>query len=152
MRLIDGEGKQAGVVTIENARAMALQSGLDLLLLSDSAVPPVCKLVDFGQFKYQQQKKEKLNRKNTKSQVTKEIKLGPKISEHDYQVKLNRGKEFLAKRFKVKISIMFRGREIMHIDLGRNLVNRFIQDVSELGNGSEIVQSGKSLVVIVNPK
>ncbi len=150
--MIDGEGQQAGVVTIENARAMAQQAGLDLLLLSDTAVPPVCKLVDFGQFKYQQQKKEKLNRKNTKSQVTKEIKIGPKISEHDYQVKLTRGREFLTKRFKVKISIMFRGREIMHIDLGRNLMTRFIQEVSDIGNGADIVQSGKSLVVIVNPK
>lgn len=150
--MILGDGGQAGVVTIEEARSLAQQSGLDLLLLSETAVPPVCKLVDFGQFKYQQQKKEKLNRKNTKSQVTKEIKIGPKISEHDFQVKLDRGRDFLVKRFKVKVSIVFRGREIIHMELGRVLVNRYIQNLSDLGIASDIVQAGKSLVVIINPK
>jgi len=150
--LITESGEQAGVVTIEKARSMAQESGFDLLLISETAVPPVCKLVDFGQFKYQQQKKDKLNKKNTKSQVTKEIKIGPKISEHDYQVKLNRGREFLIKRYKVKVSIMFRGREIMHMDLGRKLMERYIQELNEVGIGSDIVQAGRTLVVIITPK
>ncbi len=152
VRLIDGEGGQVGVVSIETARQMGLQSGLDLILISETAVPPVCKLVDFGQFKYQQQKKDKQNRKNTKSQVTKEIKLSAKISDHDYVVKLNKGKEFLAKGFKVKLSMMFRGREIMHVDLGRIVIDRFFSDIAGIGIGSDVVQTGKSLVAIVHPK
>ncbi len=152
VRLIDEEGRQAGVVATDLAQNMALQRGLDLLLVSETANPPVCKLVDFGQFKYQLQKKEKLNKKNTKSQVTKELKLGPKISDNDYLVKLNKGKEFLQKGFKVKVSVNFRGREVMHMDLGRNILSRYLQDTSSIGAGSDVVSSAKSLVVLINPK
>jgi translation initiation factor IF-3 len=152
VRLIDEEGNQAGVVAIGDAQTMAVQRGLDLLLVSETANPPVCKLVDFGQFKYQLQKKEKLNKKNTKSQVTKELKIGPKISENDYLVKLNKGKEFLQKGFKVKVTVNFRGREVMHMDLGRVILSRYLQDTSSVGTGSDVVSAGRSLVVMVNPK
>jgi translation initiation factor IF-3 len=140
------------VVSLEQARTMATQEGLDLMLVSDAAVPPVCKLVDFGQFKYQQAKRDKQQRKSTKSQVTKELKVGHKISDHDYQVKLAKGREFLEKRYKLKITVMFRGREIMHIELGRKIISRYIEDVKDLGTGDEVVQSGKSLGVMINPK
>ncbi len=151
--MIDEEGQQAGVVTVEKAREMASQRGLDLLLVTDSTVPPVCKLVNYGQFKYQQQKKDKQNKKNTKSQVTKEVKMGPKISSNDFQIKLNRGIEFLQKGYKVKLSINFRGREIMHMELGRVLLDKYIKGIQEIGaSAADVAAAGKSLVVILSPK
>lgn len=154
MRLIDEEGKQAGVLSLEKARELAVQRGFDLLLVSDSTNPPVCKLIDIGQFKYQQQKKDKQNRKNTKSQVTKELKMGPKISVNDYQVKVNKGREFLEKGYKVKLSVNFRGREIMHMDLGRTLLLKYLEQIQDIcsANASEIASAHKSLMVILNPK
>lgn len=141
-------------MTIEKARELALQRGLDLLLVSDATTPPVCKLIDFGQFKYQQQKKDKQNRKNTKSQVIKELKMGPKISSNDYLVKFNKGREFLEKGYKVKLSVNFRGREIMHMELGRTLLIKYLEGVQDISssNASEIASAHKSLMVILNPK
>lgn len=153
MRLIGDDGTQHGVVTLEFALDMAKDSGLDLMVVSETSEPPVCKIVNFGQFKYQQQKKEKQSQKKSKGQVVKELKLSPKMSENDLNVRVNRGREFLEKGFKVKVSISFRGREIIHPELGRNMMNRFVELTKDLGvlEGS-IGQAGRSLLAFINPK
>jgi len=100
---------------------------------------------------YQQKKKEKQTRKS--AQVIKELKMSPKISDHDYNVRLNRGIEFLKKKYKIKLTIFFRGREIVHRDLGETVLNRFIDDISELGTADrEVTRSGRQMVTIITPK
>ena len=129
------------------------ERNLDLLLVSEEATPPVCKLVDFGQYKYQQRKKDKLSKKSSKAQVTKELKLSPKISDHDFMVRVNHAREFLTKRFKVKMSLSFRGREIVHPELGEQVAKRFIEELADLGIPDEsLSRSDRSLVVFINPK
>lgn len=151
VRLIDSDGAQVGVVSSEQARSLAKERGLDLVLISEAANPPVCKVIDYGQFMYQQKKKDKLNKKS--SQVVKEIKMSPKISAHDYQVRLNRGLDFLKKKYKIKLTIFFRGREIVHQDLGRTLIKRFLDDISEFGVAeSNSSQAGKQIITNINPK
>lgn len=124
---------------------------MDLLLISENSNPPVCKLVNYGQFMYQQKKKEKSARKS--AQVTKELKMSPKISEHDFQVRLNKAKTFLGKRYKIKLTIFFRGREIVHKDLGEQLAQRFLDELKDLGTSdSQLTKAGRNFVVIISPK
>lgn len=153
MRLIGDDGTQHGIVLITDALTMAKDAGLDLMMVSETSDPPVCKIVNFGQFKYQQKKKEKQSQKKAKGQVIKELKMSPKISEHDFQVRVNRGREFLEKGFKLKVSIPFRGREIIHPELGQNIASRFIDLVKDLGTlEGNVTQAGRSLLAFVNPK
>tara|TARA_Y100000591_G_scaffold328360_1_gene354685 strand:+ start:1799 stop:2176 length:378 start_codon:yes stop_codon:yes gene_type:complete len=125
---------------------------MDLLLLSDNASPPVCKIVDYGQFMYHQKKKEKQSKRS--GQVIKELKLSHKISSHDYNVRINQAIKFLNKKFKVKITVVFRGREIVFRDnLGMEMVLRFLSDIEEYGiKDNDIVKSGRNLSVMINPK
>ena len=140
-----------GVVGIEKAREVAKTKGLDLVMISENATPPVCKVIDYGQFMYQQKKKDKQSRKS--AQVTKEIKMSPKISDNDYQVRLNRGLDFLKKKYKIKLTIYFRGREIVHQDLGRDLVKRYLEDVADFGTAeSGLGQAGRQLITNITPK
>lgn len=140
-----------GVKKIDDARQIATEYNLDLVLLSENSNPPVCKLVDYGQFMYQQKKKEKQAKKVVN--VIKELKLSHKISTHDYQVRLEQANKFLQKKYKVKVSIMFRGREIVHMALGETLMKKFISEIAEVGvPDSEISKAGKSLIVIMRPK
>jgi translation initiation factor IF-3 len=124
---------------------------LDLLLISESSVPPVCKLVNYGQFMYQQKKKDKSARRS--AQVTKELKMSPKISDNDYNVRLNKAKVFLGKKYKIKLTIFFRGREIMHKDLGEKLAKRFLEEISDLGTSdAHLSRAGRNFVIIISPK
>ena len=151
VRLIDDKGQQLGVVSIEKALEAASSRGLDLLLISETATPPVCKLVNYGQFMYHQKKKDKQSKKS--AQVTKELKMSPKISEHDYQVRVNQGVKFLQKRNKLKLTIFFRGREIMHSELGYELANKYIEAVKEAGTPEGgPAKTGRSLTVMISPK
>ena len=119
-------------------------------MISDKSDPPVCKILDHGQFLYQQKKKEKANKKNV--QVTKELKMSPKISIHDYNVRLRRATEFLDKKYKVKLTIFFRGREMSHQDLGFDLVKRFIEDIKESGvPDGDPIRQGRNIVLILIP-
>lgn len=153
MRLIGDDGTQHGIVPIESAMTMARDGNLDLMLVSETSDPPVCKLVNFGQFKYQQRKKEKQAQKKSKSHVIKELKLSAKISEHDLMVRVNHGREFLEKGFKVKVSVSFRGREIIHPELGRQNVDKFVDLLRENGTlEGQVSQSGRSLIAFLNPK
>jgi translation initiation factor IF-3 len=151
VRLIGPQGEQLGVTSIEDARNISSQKQLDLVLISENSTPPVCKLIDYGQFLYKQKKKEKQSKKT--SQIIKEIKMSPKISDHDYTVRLNKSKKFLEKKYKIKVNIFFRGREIVHNELGFKLIQRFIGDISELGSAeSEPQRNGRSIIVILAPK
>ena len=153
MRIIGVDGEQVGVLPIEKAISLAKEEGLDLLLISDQATPPVCKIVDFGQFRYQQQKKEKKAKKNTKAQVIKELKLTPKISDHDYNVRLKNGIRFLKKGYLIKIAVFFKGREMTHPEIGKGLLNRYKEDIKEYGDVSTSLTHGhRTLYFIINPK
>lgn len=152
VRLIDNAGEQLGIVSIEEARRISLEKNLDLLLLSPKVKPPVCKIVDYGQFMYQQKKKDKSAKKNT--QTIKEVKMSHKISIHDYNVRLKQTIKFLQKKYKVKVTLTFRGREIVHRDgLGVKLINKFIDEVGEYGvQDNNLSRSGRFLSTLINPK
>ncbi len=124
-------------------------------MVSENAKPPVCKIVNYGQYRYQEQKKERLSRKNNKAQVVKELKLSPKISDNDFNVRINKCKEFLGKGYTVKIVVPFRGREIMHPELGRKVIERFIEIVKDLGSVDQaqgIVSANRSMTTMITPK
>jgi len=124
-------------MTTEDAINRAQEAGLDLVEVAPTAVPPVCRIIDFSRFKYEQEKQEKEAKKKQKIVHIKEIRLGPKIGEHDYQFKLKNLEEFLRKGDKVKISMRFRGREMAHVDIGRKVLDRLSSDVSTVGEIEE---------------
>jgi len=131
--LIDSNGDQLGIMDIRKAREIADEKGLDLVEVSPDAKPPVCKLLDYGKFRFEQAKKIKESKKKQKVVVTKEIRLRPKIEEHDYNTKMRQAAGFLQKGNKVKVTVRFRGRELAHTDIGREVIDRLIEDVSEFG-------------------
>ena len=131
VRVIGADGKQLGVMPTRQAMTLAQQENLDLVEVVPNSNPPVCKILDYGKFRYQQTKKEKESRKTQHQVKVKEVKLKPNIDEHDLQTKIKRAKEFLLKGNKVKITCMFRGREMLHMDLGRKVVDRFCKELDE---------------------
>ena len=153
MRIIDADGSQLGILPIDKAIDKAKAQNLDLLLISDQSVPPVCKIVNFGQFRYQQQKKDKKAKKNIKSHVVKELKLTPKISSNDYNVRLTSCIKFLNKGYQVKITVFFKGREMSHPEIGKDLLNRFKEDINEYGEiSTALTHSHRTMYIILNPK
>jgi len=129
--LIDEDGNQLGVVSLFDAMKRARDGGLDVVEISPNAVPPVCKLVDYGKFLYEQNKKAHESRKNQKSSQIKEVKFRPSTAEHDYQVRKNQIIKFLGEGHKVKAMIFHRGREMAHQDVGRGKMERLLKDVGE---------------------
>lgn len=134
MRLILSDGTQKGVVSIDEALKIAFDEGYDLVEIAPSAVPPVCKVMDFSKFKFEKSKKEKEAKKKQKQHQIdiKEIKFRPKIEEHDYGVKLKHIKKFLESGNKVKVVVRYRGREMMFIDQGLELLNKLVSDLEDL--------------------
>ena len=124
-------------MTTEDAINRAQEAGLDLVEVAPTAVPPVCRIIDFSRFKYEQEKQEKEAKKKQKVVHLKEVRLGPKIGEHDYQFKLKNLEEFLKRGDKVKITMRFRGREMAHVDIGRKVLDRLSSDVSTVGEIEE---------------
>ncbi len=124
LRVISATGEQLGVMPLAQALAQAEEQGLDLIEIVPTAAPPVAKIMDYGKFRYDQTKREKENKKAQHQVKVKEVKLSPNISEHDLDVKLRQAHEFLEKGNKVKITIMFRGREMMHPELGKRLIEK----------------------------
>lgn len=152
IRLIGAEGENLGVVTPHRARELADEAGLDLVEISPNAVPPVCKIMDFGKFKYEQQKKEAEARKNQKIIEIKEIKFRPGTDDHDYDVKMRSVVRFLNDGDKVKVTLRFRGREMAHMDLGRELLERVAKDVAELGKIESMPKvEGRQMVMMIGP-
>jgi len=153
VRLIDEEGGQVGIVPIEQAREMARQREVDLVEISPTAAPPVCKLMNFGKFMYQQKKKAQDARRHQTRIDVKEVKFRPKIDEHDYNFKKNHVLRFLDQGDKVKATIMFRGREIVHVDYGRRILQRLLTDVAvQAIVEMEPKQEGKTLSMILSPR
>ena len=153
MRVVDENGNMLGVMALGDGVKKAQEAGLDLVEVAPGAIPPVCRIIDFSRYKYDQEKKEKEARKKQRVVHTKELRFGPKIGEHDYQVKMNFLKDFLKRGDKVKITMMFRGREMTHIDLGRKILDRIASDISATG---EVEQSasleGRFMNMVVRPK
>lgn len=132
MRVISESGEQIGVLSLREALLKAEEAGLDLVEISPAAKPPVVKIIDYGKFRYHQQKKEKDSKKAQVQIRVKEIKLKPNIDEHDFQTKLKHAREFILKGNKVRVSIMFRGREMLHIDIGAKVVDQFCVQLSDI--------------------
>ncbi|WP_232831320.1 translation initiation factor IF-3 [Pseudogemmobacter bohemicus] len=153
IRLIGADGENVGVVTPARAMAMAEEAGLDLVEISPNAVPPVCKIMDFGKFKYETQKREAEARKKQKIIEIKEIKFRPGTDEHDYQVKMRSVLKFLGEGDKVKVTLRFRGREMAHQELGLELLNRVSADVGEAGKVESMPKlEGRQMVMMIAPK
>jgi translation initiation factor IF-3 len=153
IRLIGADGENVGVVTPARAMQMAEEAGLDLVEISPTAVPPVCKIMDFGKFKYETQKREAEARKKQKVIEIKEIKFRPGTDIHDYQVKMRSVLKFLEEGDKVKVTLRFRGREMAHQELGLELLNRVAADVGEAGKIESMPRlEGRQMVMMVGPK
>lgn len=132
IRLIGANGDMIGIVPSQEGLRLAQEEGLDLVEVAAQAKPPVCRIMDLGKYLYSISKKEKESRKKQKTVHVKEIKMTPKIEEHDYQTKLRNGRRFIEAGDKVKLTMFFRGREITHSELGRRIVARFTQDLSDI--------------------
>lgn len=153
VRLIGPEGDQLGVVPIQKAMELANQHELDLVEVAAQASPPVCRIMDFSKFKYDQEKKERQAKKHQRQGHLKEIRIKPNIDEHDYQVKLKQMINFLQKKDKVKLNLFFRGRQIEHMDLGRKVMDRFILDVQNYGEvEKEPTLEGRVISTVIAPK
>jgi len=153
VRVIDDDGSQLGVMPTENALDLARQRGLDLIEVSPTAVPPVCRISDYGRLKYEQAKKDRDARKKHRGFELKEVKLRPKIETHDYEVKARMAERLLMDGGKVKVTIMFRGREITYAGFGRRLLDRMAEDLKPLATiEREPRLEGKNMFMILAPR
>ena len=155
VRLIDDKGEQRGVVPIQEALTIAADAGLDLVEVSPNANPPVCKILDFGKYKYEQEKKMREAKKNQTQIKLKEIRMQPKIEKHDLQFKTKHVIEFLSEGNKVKVTIRFRGRELAHTELGRVVLEKVLAllDENEIGYALDRnpIMEGRFMSMIVSP-
>ena len=155
IRVIDEAGEQLGIMSPEDALRDAEAKGLDLVEVAPNAQPPVCRMIDYGKYRYQQSKREKEARKHQHTIVVKEIKYRPKISTHDFDFKTNHVKEFLQAGNKVKLTIMFRGREMAHPEFGRDLLGRVIEDVKEYVQDPPDMKfarlEGRNMSIVLSP-
>ncbi len=153
VRLIDPEGEQVGVIPTYKALAIANDHGLDLVEISPNAKPPVCKIMDYGRYKYLQTKKKQEAKKKQSTFQIKEIKVRPKTSEHDLQVKIGHIKKFIARKDKVKVTVIFRGREIVLSDHGRQLLAKIAGETEELAIVEQYPKfEGRTMIMILAPK
>ena len=132
VRLIGKNGEQIGIVSSREALALAQEENLDLVEIAPNAEPPVCKIIDYGKFRYDQTKKEKESKKSQHQVKVKEVKISPNITEHDFEIKMRKARVFLEKGCKVKVSCFFRGREMMYIDRGRELFDKVQDFIGEI--------------------
>lgn len=153
VRLIDEKGEMVGVIDTEKAKEMADDAGLDLVEVSPNADPPVCKLLDFGKYKYEAQKKANIARKKQKTVDVKEIKMRPGIDEHDYAVKMRSINRFLGDGDKVKVTLRFRGREMVHQELGMRVLERVRDEVDELAKVEQFPRmEGRLMTMVIAPR
>ncbi|MBO6544259.1 MAG: translation initiation factor IF-3 [Alphaproteobacteria bacterium] len=151
--LIDDEGEKRGVIPIDEALALAAEAGLDLVEVSPNSEPPVCKLLDYGKFKYQAQKKAAETRKKQKTVEVKEIKMRPNIDTHDYEVKMKSMRRFFDEGDKVKVTLRFRGREMAHQDLGMKVLVRVKDEVDEIAKVELYPKmEGRQMVMVLAPR
>ena len=153
VRLIDDAGEMIGVMSAREALIRAYDVGLDLVEISPNAVPPVCKILDYGKYKYEQQKKANEARKKQKVVEIKEIKVRPNIDDHDYDVKMKQMKNFIGEGDKVKVTLRFRGREMAHQELGVKVLERIRSDLNELVKVEQMPKlENRQMVMVVSPK
>ncbi|WP_276202283.1 translation initiation factor IF-3 [Neomegalonema perideroedes] len=153
IRLIDQDGENRGVMSPRDALILAEEAGLDLVEISPGVVPPVCKILDVGKFKYEQQKKAAEAKKNQKIVEVKEVKLRPNIDDHDYEVKMRSMVRFLEEGDKVKVTLRFRGREMAHQGLGQQLLDKVATELENLGKVESMPRlEGRQMVMIVGPR
>ncbi len=151
--MVGDAGEQLGIVDLSKALTIARERNLDLVEVAPDGVPPVCRILNYGKFKYAQRKKEKEASKKQRIIKVKELKLRPKIDEHDYQTKLRMAWNFFDHGDKVKVTLMFRGRELSHKELGRQLMDRVIEDLSDVGDlEAPPKDEGMQIVAVFNPK
>ena len=152
VRLINYNGENAGVVSLAEALKIAQEVGLDLIEISPQVTPPVCKVLDYGKYKYEMQKKKNEAKKNQKVVSIKELKLRPMIDTHDYEVKVKQAKKFLAQGDKVKFTMRYKGREMSANDLGKEILNKLLEDLDGLCKvDSAPKMEGKQMFMIVSP-
>ena len=152
VRVIGDEGKQVGVISLNEALNMARQQGVDLVEIAPNAQPPVCRIVDFGKYRYELSKREKESKKHQHAGKVKEVQLSPKIDPNDLSVKLSHAIGFLCEDMKVKISLRFRGREMAHTEIGFQVVNKFLADIAPWGHQDrDPVLQGRSINVMISP-
>ncbi len=153
VRLIGPNGEQVGIIPINEAKARARDANLDLVEVSPDSRPPVCRVMDFGKFQYEQSKKAKLAKKRQHVVQLKEMRYRPKIDEHDYQFKTNHVKEFLEQGSKVRIFVRFAGRELAHPDQGKQILDRIATELIDIATiGQEAKLEGKRMTMILNPR
>ena len=153
IRLIGTDGEQLGILSAAEALAIADEKGLDLVKISPQATPPVCKLMDYGKFRFEQSKREKEARKNQHVVEVKEIRMSPGIDIGDFNVKLKNAQKFLSEGDRVKVSVRFRGREMAHTDIGRGLLEKFAEQCAEVANlekGAKM--EGRFMNIFLTPK
>ncbi len=153
VRLIGSDGEQLGIVSNAQAQKLAEDKNLDLVKIAPQAKPPVCKIMDYGKHKFEMSKREKENRKNQKVVAIKEVRLSPNIDEHDFNTKLKNGIKFLKNGDKVKVSVRFRGREITHSSLGKDMLLKFKEGAAEYGDVDKgIKMEGRNMAMFITPK
>lgn len=152
VRVIGAEGKQLGVLQLTDALNMARIAGVDLVEIAPTATPPVCRIVDFGKFRYEQAKKEKESKKHQHATQVKEIQLSPRIDPHDLSIKVTHAVDFLCEDMKVKVALRFRGREMAHTEFGFDVVKKFIQEIAPYGHPDfDPKLMGRSINVMISP-
>ncbi len=153
VRLIDAQNENRGIVSIREALALAEEEGLDLIEISPQANPPVCKILDFGKFRYEQQKRKNEAKKNQKVVEIKELKLRPMIDTHDYEVKVKQAKKFLEQGNKVKFTMRFKGRELSANDMGKQVLTKLTEDLEDYAKiDSEMKLEGRQMTMILSPQ
>ncbi len=151
VRLIGADGEQIGVVPTDQAREKAREAGMDLVEVAPLARPPVCRLMDFGKYKYEQRKKQQKAREKQHRIRIKGIRLRPKTDDHDFEVKLRQARQFLEEGNKVQVTLLFRGREMSHIELGRDVLMRFAEQLKDLSTVERVPKlEGKRMTLLLN--
>lgn len=153
VRVIGPDGSQVGVLSTSDALALAQQHNLDLVEISPNAAPPVCKIIDYGKFRYAQSKKEKESKKASHQIKVKEIKVKPNTDEHDLNTKTKRARDFVEKGYKVRVTCVFRGREMQHTQFGKKVLDRIVEELEEIAQiDAQPKMMGRSMSLVLSPR
>ncbi|MBR6429599.1 MAG: translation initiation factor IF-3 [Oscillospiraceae bacterium] len=153
IRLIGADGAQLGIMTAQQALQIAEENDLDLVKIAPQAVPPVCKIMDYGKYRFEQAKREKDARRNQRVMEVKEVRMSPSIGDNDFNVKLRNGIKFLADGDRLKVTVRFRGREMAHTEIGQELLTRFAEGCSEVGTVDKNAKlEGRHMTMFLTPK
>ncbi|MEF3280707.1 MAG: translation initiation factor IF-3 [Elusimicrobiota bacterium] len=153
VRVISADGNMIGIKSTYEAINLARAAGLDLVEISPNSNPPVCKIIDYHKFLYEEEKKEKENRKKQKENILKEIRVNPRIAQHDLETKIRHMEEFLKKNHRVRVALMFHGRELQHKEIGENLLNQIQEKLSNVGEiDGKVNDTGNKIIITLKPK